>query len=165
MLVSEEQKKDGLWGISYSCHISALFTAALTDTARHKLRVLAVMFSWLSDDDFLTNKTTATKSNDFFFFYSWTIPFLSIGFVMHVQSGSLLTGSRPWQWSSSGSPSKTVLSCSLDGVGLLRSRVYMDMMKPGVQYPHCVPCAAAMRSCTAVRTMLHALLQCAPVQQ
>ena len=29
------------------------------------------------------------------------------------------------------------------------------MTKPGAQYTHCQPCAAAMRSCTAVRTMLH----------
>ena len=164
MLVSKEQKKAGSWGPWYS--------ATCQPCLRHHRQTLLGTnweYSQSCFCDFLmlifNKQDNNNKIKWFFWFFSLTIPFLLIGFVLHVQSGSLLTGSRPWQWYSSGSPSKTVLSCSLDGVGLLRSRVYMDMTKPGVQYPHCVPCAAAMRSCTAVRTMLHALLQCASVQQ
>lgn len=43
-------------------------------------------------------------------------------------------------------PSNAVSSSSSDGVGLFLRRAYMDITMPGVQNPHCEPCAFAMRS-------------------
>ena len=34
------------------------------------------------------------------------------------------------------------------GFGMLRNKAYIDMTIPGVQNPHCDPCAMAIRSCT-----------------
>ena len=45
-----------------------------------------------------------------------------------------------------------VLLYSSKDNALLYGQCYMT--KPGAQYQHCQPCAAAMHSCTAVRTML-----------
>jgi hypothetical protein len=40
------------------------------------------------------------------------------------------------------------MSASEGGAGRLRSSAYMLITKPGVQKPHCEPCARARRSCT-----------------
>lgn len=40
-----------------------------------------------------------------------------------------------------------------EGLGLLRSSVYSDITIPGVQNPHCEPCACAMRSYTHAHTL------------
>ena len=42
----------------------------------------------------------------------------------------------------------------MEGRGRVRSRAYMDMTIPGVQKPHCEPCALAMRSCTGCSRVL-----------
>jgi len=47
-------------------------------------------------------------------------------------------------------PWKAASICSVDGCGLVRSNVYMDMTNPGVQNPHCEPCELAIDSCVLI---------------
>ena len=45
-------------------------------------------------------------------------------------------------------PSSASAIWASDGCGDARSSAYIDMTMPGVQNPHCDPCACARRSCT-----------------
>ena len=48
-------------------------------------------------------------------------------------------------------PTASSISARVGRPALERKRAYMDMTKPGVQKPHCEPCASAIALCTGWR--------------